>query len=704
MPTTAQVFYPTNDDQDQSWGTDVRRLEESADTNNTASQTNHPNAAGTTFITLDPLTVRTSQTDERTLYGWAWNEDVGAYAMDSETGARRTVPAGDWVFDWTVTVPQAGGTTGTIDVDFSASVYRVASGGGSRTLLFQTGQSSQVSSTGLSGAVSGTCSETHSASQIILEAGETLHVAYTTRCIQVAGLLGATVAGNLTWAFGGSNATQITLPSPGIRTRYSQSVSAVMRGVAALVRKIKKPLTAVMVGVASLSRRLILHRPIYNTDGTPDASGNRRHGVLIGTVKPWLIPNLFSNFVSDFEFPGTDADDNSSGIRSAEPIQWSNTFTLECAIRKDRTITSEVPIAWADYSNGNLYEGLQLVLTASNASAQLWKAEALQAGVSKGSIISNAAHWVAFVSDGVTLSFYLDGVRLGTGAITANPTGAYYLWLGRTARDPTSPAAGDPFPFDGVVEEVRLSSVARYAGASYTVPAVAFTPDADTMLLWHLDDYMPLRALGVPTLARRITAFRVLAATMLGIASLARRVVAFRVLPVVMLGVASLARRITAFRVFSATMLGVPSLSPHVTAFREFVAVMLGAPILERLIVAQRELAAVMRGVASRPIILLRRTISAVAVGIASRTNRVGKTLAAAMLGVPSISRLLRKLLEARAAGVATMTKLATLRREIAARMVGIARARIEMGLEVLSRIGSGAVTIVKKIFPVFDD
>lgn len=704
--TTAQVF--TFDElpvHDGGWGTDIREVvENGGEAGGDTSIAAHPNAAGTTSITVDPYTTRSTQNDDRTNFGWAWNHDAASPAsMASTSTAKRRIPSGAWRFQHTVGFP-APGLLGSHNLTCSYRVYRVgASPGFARTTLFTVVSAEQAGGVGAGDVAFDTTSG--SQAEILLEAGESLHIGILSTNRQVAGTLGGTAAGNMIYRASSATPFTVTVPTPGIRTKYLSTITGVMKGVATRgALKVKKTLAAVMVGIDTLVRRLTLHRPIYNTDGTPDASGNRRHGVLIGTTKPSMVLNGFSNFLNDFEFTGADADDNSSGIRSVDPIPWSNAFTLECAIRKDRTISSEVPIAWADYSNGNLYEGLQLVLTATNASAQLWKNEILQAGVSKGSIISNAAHWVAFVSDGATLSFYLDGVRLGTGAITANPTEAHYLWVGRTARDPTSPTALDPFPFDGLVEEVRLSSVARYAGASYTVPAVAFTPDADTLLLWHLDDYMPLRALGVPTLARRITAFRLLSATMLGIASLARRVVAFRVLSATMLGVASLARRITAFRVFSATMLGVPTLTPHITAFREFVAVMQGAPTLDRLIVARREIAAVMLGVASRPIILLRRTISAVAVGIASRTNRVGKTLSATMLGVPAISRLLRKLLEARAAGVATMTKLATLRRELSARMAGIARARLEMGFEVLSRIGSGAVTIVKKIFPVFDD
>jgi hypothetical protein len=42
--------------------------------------------------------------------------------------------------------------------------------------------------------------------------------------------------------------------------------------------------------------------------------------------------------------------------------------------------------------------------------------------------------------------------------------------------------------FNGLIDEVRVSKGLRYTEAGYTVPAVAFTPDADTVLLLHFDE------------------------------------------------------------------------------------------------------------------------------------------------------------------------------------------------------------------------
>jgi hypothetical protein len=41
---------------------------------------------------------------------------------------------------------------------------------------------------------------------------------------------------------------------------------------------------------------------------------------------------------------------------------------------------------------------------------------------------------------------------------------------------------------NGLIEEVRLSDVIRYTGATYPVPGTPFTPDSQTRGLWHFDE------------------------------------------------------------------------------------------------------------------------------------------------------------------------------------------------------------------------
>jgi hypothetical protein len=63
--------------------------------------------------------------------------------------------------------------------------------------------------------------------------------------------------------------------------------------------------------------------------------------------------------------------------------------------------------------------------------------------------------------------------------------------------------SGYPF-FNGTLDEVRVSNLARYS-ASFTRPAGPFTPDANTLGLWHFDEGSGQQALDVSAAANHAT-------------------------------------------------------------------------------------------------------------------------------------------------------------------------------------------------------
>lgn len=89
-------------------------------------------------------------------------------------------------------------------------------------------------------------------------------------------------------------------------------------------------------------------------------------------------------------------------------------------------------------------------------------------------------HHVAAVYDRTTIRLFVDGQQTASRAVTAEITstagafsvGANFAWTDEQ--------------FDGTIDELRLSAVARYT-ANFTPPA-AFTPDANTRGLWHFDE------------------------------------------------------------------------------------------------------------------------------------------------------------------------------------------------------------------------
>lgn len=93
--------------------------------------------------------------------------------------------------------------------------------------------------------------------------------------------------------------------------------------------------------------------------------------------------------------------------------------------------------------------------------------------------ISDALHHVAITSDGTTARFFLDGVLRGSnalGGITLNWTNVF-LAAGSSA------GANN---WIGLVDEVRVSNSPRYT-AAFTPATSAFTTDANTVALYHLD-------------------------------------------------------------------------------------------------------------------------------------------------------------------------------------------------------------------------
>lgn len=105
-------------------------------------------------------------------------------------------------------------------------------------------------------------------------------------------------------------------------------------------------------------------------------------------------------------------------------------------------------------------------------------------GAAAATVTANAWHHVAGTFNGSTsMSAYVDGVEVdGTGfapTSTANYGGETVLGAS---------AYNDLFRFEGIIDEVRVSDVERYTGTTYPRPVAAFTADANTVALWHLED------------------------------------------------------------------------------------------------------------------------------------------------------------------------------------------------------------------------
>lgn len=256
MGATAQQYFQSNTDQDQAWGTDIDKLDDTSGTLVSTTIAGHPSAGGTTTITLDPYTSRTVTGDATTNFGWAFDEN-SADGMQSTATEKRIVPSGTWTFFNRVTLG-APGLLGSLNLSIQYRVYRVDSAT-TRTLLFQVTSAEQAGAL-LGGDLSFTT--TTSQSLIVLEADETIHVGINSIMRQVAGTLGGTASGATTYHTGGVGDAYVEVASPGVRTRYIRSHGFVGEGVTTVVRRTRLSRAAVAEGVASLARVLDLFRSL----------------------------------------------------------------------------------------------------------------------------------------------------------------------------------------------------------------------------------------------------------------------------------------------------------------------------------------------------------------------------------------------------------------------------------------------------------
>jgi len=99
-----------------------------------------------------------------------------------------------------------------------------------------------------------------------------------------------------------------------------------------------------------------------------------------------------------------------------------------------------------------------------------------------GSVPLNEWSHVAVTYDGAETTGWINGEKAHTAKVNSgniNPTNEPFN-IGWRPFDTN-------YPFNGIIDEVRISKAVRYT-KDFKVPNRAFTPDADTAALYHLDE------------------------------------------------------------------------------------------------------------------------------------------------------------------------------------------------------------------------
>ena len=146
-------------------------------------------------------------------------------------------------------------------------------------------------------------------------------------------------------------------------------------------------------------------------------------------------------------------------------------FTAECFIRRATTTTNAI----FDFRSASV-SGNPILLFTSNT-LQYSIGGAVRISVTVSGTLNTWRH-VAVVRYNGTTKLYVDGTAVGTPWTTNNNIATSTLTIGSYYNNTAY--------FVGYIDEVRVSNVARYTG-NFTAPTVAFTDDADTVLLVHAD-------------------------------------------------------------------------------------------------------------------------------------------------------------------------------------------------------------------------
>lgn len=133
-----------------------------------------------------------------------------------------------------------------------------------------------------------------------------------------------------------------------------------------------------------------------------------------------------------------------------------------------------------DHENRDGY--VLLMYGNSEMQFRLYRNSGGDVAVGNGVVSAGQWHHVAATYDGDHVRMYVDGVQVNQNQVGDVQADDYdgLLTIGRASY-------ADSFHFHGVIDEVRLSRVARYVESNLTLPAKAFEVDADTVALWHFD-------------------------------------------------------------------------------------------------------------------------------------------------------------------------------------------------------------------------
>lgn len=175
-------------------------------------------------------------------------------------------------------------------------------------------------------------------------------------------------------------------------------------------------------------------------------------------------------------------DQNTDTIALAGETNLGTTATFEAVIA-----ISDPAYATVFFEQVNGIEDKDLIVGATGVKGYAYNtASDVVDGVAPVSL--NVFHHIAFVHDVTQQRVYLDGVLIGSRAVSGtigNATQAGHpAAIGGSQFDQNNSLVPS---FLGLLDSIRISNVARYSGASYTPPTGDMTSDANTLILFNFN-------------------------------------------------------------------------------------------------------------------------------------------------------------------------------------------------------------------------
>jgi hypothetical protein len=180
-----------------------------------------------------------------------------------------------------------------------------------------------------------------------------------------------------------------------------------------------------------------------------------------------------------------DGMNDDSTVPSDAELDLTGSFTVEAWVKPAITTVSGVQeMQIVSHHNHDNNDGWVLLFKDGRAELRVYGSNGQQTAGNDGPpyVVANKWMFVAGTWDGDRIRIYTDGVlRDNESTIQTRRHATGPVHIGRALYQ-------NNFHFNGLIDEVRISRVARYVQNTMTVPTAKFAADVDTVALYHFDE------------------------------------------------------------------------------------------------------------------------------------------------------------------------------------------------------------------------